>query len=124
MYTVQNFKDLTCWKKARELKKKLYLLAKELPGYEQYKLASQIRSAAVSVTANISEGFGRFYYPEKIQFARYARSSVLELEDHLITCLDVGYIKEDSANPLINECIEVSKSISGYIGFIKNQKKN
>lgn len=124
MYTVQNFKDLTCWTKARELKKKLYMLAKVLPGYEQYKLASQIRSAAVSVTANIAEGFGRFYYPEKIQFARIARASVLELEDHLITCLDAGYAKECNANLLINECIEVSKSISGYISFIKNQKKN
>lgn len=123
MDKVQNFKDLTCWKKARELKKKLYLLAEELPGYEQYKLASQIRSAAVSVTANIAEGFGRFYYPEKIQFARYARASVLELEDHLITCIDAEYIDKDKADNLIRECQDVSKSISGYISFIKNQKK-
>jgi len=116
--------DLTCWKRARDFKKNLYKLAKELPGYEQYKLASQIRSAAVSVTANIAEGFGRFNYSEKIQFARISRASLLELEDHLLTCLDAQYINENQFNLLHNSCIDVSKSISGYIGFIKNQKNN
>ena len=124
MEKVQTYRDLTCWQKARSLKKELYQLAKELPGFEQYKLASQIRSASVSVTANIAEGFGRFYYPEKIQFARISRASVLELEDHLITCLDAEYIKDDKMKQLIALCEGVSKSISGYISFIKNQKNN
>lgn len=123
MNTVQSFKDLTCWKKARELKRHLYELSKQLPDFEQYRLASQIRSSAVSVTANIAEGFGRFNYTEKIRFARIARASLLELEDHLCTCIDAEYINEDRFRKLDNFCIDVSKSISGYINYIKNQQK-
>ncbi|MBU1683104.1 four helix bundle protein, partial [Patescibacteria group bacterium] len=90
--------------------------------YEQYELASQIRGASVSVTANIAEGYGRYGYQEKIQFARYSRASTLELQDHLYTCLDAGYIDEDKFQQLYNKCNDVGKSINGYIGYILEQK--
>ncbi len=122
VYRVKNFEDLTCWQKARELRKKLYQLANALPKYEQYKLASQIRAASVSVTANIAEGFGRFNYQEKIYFARVSRGSIFELQDHLYACLDGKYINEEDFNKLYSHCVDVAKSINGYISYIFGQK--
>jgi hypothetical protein len=53
---VRDFKDLEVWRTARELRRELYDMAKGLPDIEKFSLASQIRRAAVSVTANIAEG--------------------------------------------------------------------
>ena len=119
---VKSFEELTCWKKSRELKRELYQLAKNLPLYEQYKLASQIRGASVSVTANIAEGYGRYSYQEKIQFTRYSRASILELQDHLYTCLDAEYIDDVKFKYLYDKCNDVGKSINGYIGYILERK--
>ena len=123
MKKVCSFEDLTCWQKARKLRKLLYQLAKQLPDYEKYKLASQIRSAAFSITSNLAEGYGRYSYTEKIHFARISRASALESKDHLYTCLDANYIEKKEFDYLYNQCGEVSKSINGYIGYIWNQKQ-
>jgi len=53
--TIKDFKDLEVWKAARELRREIYRLAKALPDLERFELASQLRRAAVSVTANIAE---------------------------------------------------------------------
>jgi len=62
------FEDLEIYKSAREFRKKIYSLAKQLPEYVKYNLASQMRRAAVSLTNGIAEGHGRFHYQENVQF--------------------------------------------------------
>ena len=119
---VKNFEDLSCWQKARGLRKKFYQLADTLPDYEKYRLASQIRGAAVSVTANIAEGFGRYNYQEKSQFLRISRASAFELQDHLYSCLDANYINEEKFDELYFACVNTAKSINGYISYIFDQK--
>jgi len=54
----KTFEDLEVYKAAREFRKKIYRLAKELPEYEKYNLAGQMRRAAVSLTNCIAEGHG------------------------------------------------------------------
>lgn len=122
MNKVNSFEDLTCWKKARELRKLLYQLAEELPRYEQFRLASQIRGVACSITANIAEGYGRYNYQEKIYFSRISRASALESKDHLYSCLDAGYIDECRFKAIYQKCTEVAIGINGYIGFIQREK--
>ncbi len=67
----------------------------KLPYHEKDNLIIQIKKASVSSTANIAEGYGRFHYQEGIQFYRIARASIYELKDHILTCVDVGYINDD-----------------------------
>jgi four helix bundle protein len=92
---VKDFTDLEVWKAAREMRREAYKLAKTLPDFEKFALATQLRRAAVSVTANLAEGFERFGYQENAQFCRHARGSVYELRDHLITCMDESYVSRD-----------------------------
>ena len=65
---IRDFKDLDVWQVARELRKEMYKVARSLADFEKFALATQIRRAATSVTANIAEGFGRFSYQENISF--------------------------------------------------------
>ena len=112
---MKDFTDLVVWKAARELRREVYKLAVTFPDFEKFGLASQIRRAATSVTANVAEGFGRFGYQENAQFCRQARGSLYELRDHLITCMDEGYLKEGEAKRLGAMTQRVAQLLNGYL---------
>jgi four helix bundle protein len=97
---IRDFKDLEVWRAARELRKEIYRAARGLPDFEKFGLASQLRRAATSVTANLAEGFGRFGYQENAQLCRQARGSLYEVRDHLTTCIDEGYLEETEGERL------------------------
>jgi four helix bundle protein len=112
---IKDFKDLEVWKAARDLRHEIYKLAKTLPDFEKFGLASQLRRAATSVTANIAEGFGRFGYQENAQFLRQARGSLYELRDHLTTCLDEGYLTAEENARLERLAHSVGRLLNGYL---------
>ena len=111
------------WQVARELRTELYRLAKLLPDFEKFGLASQIRRAASSVTANIAEGFGRFGYQENAQMCRQARGSLYELRDHLTTCVDQGYIGAAEGERLDTLASRVGQLLNGYLRSTLNMKR-
>jgi len=114
----RDFTSLRTWQNARTVK--LYFYKKIiplLPSEEKYGLGQQIRRSAISITANIAEGYGRFHYQEGIQFYRIARGSLYELKDHLISCVDIGCISEDNLENGL-ELIEQAKiSLNGFINI-------
>ncbi|RMG34761.1 MAG: four helix bundle protein [Methanobacteriota archaeon] len=115
---------MEAWKQCREVKLFFYeKIIPTLPKHEQYNLAEQIKRAAISITANIAEGYGRFHYQEGIQFYRIARASLYELKDHLISCYDLKYISENLKSKG-NELIESAKIVlNGYINYVKSKTK-
>ena len=68
-----NLDDFELYNLARDFRKLTYQLIKQLPPEEKYCLDPQMRKAAVSVTYNIAEGHGRWYYRENTRFCRIAR---------------------------------------------------
>ena len=114
-----HFRNLLCWQKARTLRIEIYKIAKKLPDNERYALANQMRRAAVSITSNIAEGYGRYHYQENIQFCRQSRASIYECEDHLVTCLDEGFISKEGYEDLVTQIIETRKILDGYINYLK-----
>jgi four helix bundle protein len=120
---IRHFTDIEAWKIVRDIRKKFYEILKRLPEEEKYCLNPQIRRACMSSTANIAEGFGRFHYQENIQFCRQSRASMYELQDHLITCLDEGYIRENEYKELFSLLENGIKAINGYIRMLKSQKE-
>ena len=115
---VTTFQDLEVWQVGREIRRRLYLVANKLPEHERYNLASQIRRAAVSLTANVAEGYGRFHFKENIQYCRIARGSAYELIDHLIACQDEAYLEKSEAESLHQELLTFLRLLNGYIRSI------
>ena len=64
---VRHFTDLIVWQRARKVRNRIYEIATELLDFERYNLISQLTRAACYVTANIAEGYGRYYYKENIK---------------------------------------------------------
>src|SRR5215212_9498327 len=88
----RTFEDLELYQVAREFRKAMYRVAKQLPEIEKFGLASQIRRAAVSLTNNIAEGHGRYHYLDQIKFVLQSRGSLEELLDDLNVCADEDYL--------------------------------
>jgi four helix bundle protein len=93
-----SFEKLDVWKDSRELVKMIYLLTKTYPASELYGLSSQMRRAAVSVSANLSEGSGRIHIKEQAHFYQIAYSSAIELLNEIILSHDLNYIKNEEYN--------------------------
>jgi len=82
--TIESYKDLEVWQMAMTLAQDCYLLTTRFPKDEMYGMSAQIRRAAVSIPANIAEGYGRDQTGPFVQFLRIAQGSARELETHLI----------------------------------------
>ncbi len=123
MSAIRSFEDLEVWKAGRLVRQRLYAIARRLPEEERFNLASQIRSAAVSLTANLAEGYGRFHFKENLQFCRVARGSACEITDHLIACKDQGYIKDEEFQELYVSLTRFQQLLNGYIRSIGKTAK-
>jgi len=120
---IHSFEDLQVYKLAREFSREVSQLIKKLPKEEEYNLKKQMRSAKLSVTNNIAEGFGRYHYQENIQFCRQSRGSICELIDDFNECFENGYVDKELRDQLKNEAYHLIKVLNGYIASIKRQKE-
>jgi four helix bundle protein len=118
----RTFEDVKAWQIGREFRKKIYEITKRFPKSELYCLLSQIRRAAVSITSNIAEGYGRYSFQENTQFCRISRGSVNEVLDQLYVALDEKYITQEEFDNLYKLGREVEHAINGYINFLNSQK--
>lgn len=123
MSSYKHFYDLPVYRTCRSFRKEVSTLVKSsFPKEEKYLLAAQINDAARSITANITEGFGRFHYQENIQFCRQSRGSLSETMEHLITAYDDNYIDKQTLinfNKKYKQCL---KEINSYIKYLKTAK--
>lgn len=119
---IKTFENLEAWKICRNLRRDLAEIAHKFPSAEKFRLSDQIIRASRSVTANIAEGYGRFYYQENILFCRQARGSLYELIDHLGVAVDEGYLSESSYGDLYNKIQRATSVLNGYIRFLKNEQ--
>ena len=117
----QTFEDLEVYQVAREFRKAMYRVAKQLPEEEKFGLISQVRRAAVSLTNNIAEGHGRFHFLEQIKFMLQSCGSLEELMDDLNICADEQYLANEDIEKLKHEAWRVHKLINGYIRFLRSR---
>jgi len=107
----RTFRDLVVWRKAHEFVLEVYRYTSSFPKTEIYSLAQQLRRAAVSIPANIAEGFARCGRTEKARFMNIAEGSLEESRYFLILAQDLGY---GSAAKLTNTAEEVGRLLGSY----------
>lgn len=93
---VQRFEDLEVWRKAHALVLDIYKLTKQFPQDERFGLVSQMRRSAVSVPANIAEGYKKRSPRDKAHFYNIAQGSLEEVRYFLILSGDLGYCEDNS----------------------------
>jgi four helix bundle protein len=91
------------WQKAHAFVLAVYRLTESFPDREKFGLSHQMRRAAVSIPANIAEGFGKRSQAEKARFLNIAEGSLEESRYYLILTHDLGYGQTDLATALLEE---------------------
>ncbi len=109
MATFKKFEEIKAWQKARKATKRVYEATQDSRFARDFGLRDQIQRAAVSIMANIAEGFGRNSDKEFARFLDIAHASVSESQSHLYVALDLGYISETDFTELYELFGEVSK---------------
>ena len=112
---IKNFTDLDAWKEGHRLAVGIYRLTGKFPKEEKFGLTSQLRRAGVSVTANIAEGFSRYYFKEKIRFFYISRGSLSEIQNLLLVARDISYINKSEFTQFFDHCDKVTAIINGLI---------
>jgi four helix bundle protein len=118
--TAKSFKELVVWQRAHAFVLAMYQLTAKFPSAEMYCLSTQTRRAAISIAANIAEGFKKRGISDKIRFFNIAQGSLEESRYYLILVQDLGYAETGKLDALLEE---VSKLLSAYISAVASNKR-
>jgi four helix bundle protein len=112
---IRSFRDLFAWQEGHKLVLQIYAATKRFPAEETYGLTSQMKRAAVSITSNISEGFGKKSYKDKLRYYVISHGSLLEIENQLAIANDLGYLPRTSFNDISHHSERVHKILNALI---------
>ena len=115
-----SFKDIIAWQKAHQFVLLVYKVTKEFPEGERYGLCSQFQRAAVSIAANIAEGYKKLSKADKLRLMNVAQGSLEECRYYVLLSKDLGYIPENAYLCLNNSIEETSIFLNLYCKAITN----
>lgn len=122
MATIYKFEDLEIWQLARNLYKKISILATQLRAAREYRFAEQIKSAAGSIMDNTAEGFERSSRLEFVNSLGIAKGESGELKSQLYRCLIDKYITESKFHELYEDADKVQKKIANFVKYLNNSE--
>ena len=109
----ERFEDLIVWQKSHALTLQIYKFTKTFPRDEMFGLSAHMRRAAVSVAANIAEGFSRRGKSDKARFMNVAQASLEEVRYYFILARDLGYLPASHGG--VMDVDEVGRLLGGYL---------
>ena len=110
-----DIEDLIVYRRSLELAEEIWTEVETWPRFAQQTVGRQLVRSADSVSANISEGHGRYHYGEKKQFCYYSRGSIQETMTWLDKAQRRNLISDSRAAELKSESIEIRRMLNGYI---------
>lgn len=122
MAAIERFEDIKAWQVGRELAAEVYKLSSHGAFAHDYGLRDQIQRAAVSVMANVAEGFDGQSNAEFMRFLGYAIRSATELQSHLYVALDQTYISSEQFSSMYKMAVEVKNLLYGFKRYLRNHE--
>jgi len=119
---MEKFEDIIAWQKARELTASIYSLVRTNALAKDFALKDQLVRAAISIMANIAEGFERGKLTEFHQFLSIAKASCAELRSHLYVALDAGYLSIEQFELLKIKAEEVGRVLGGLRQSVERKR--
>ena len=116
---IERFEDIEVWKLSREIISRIYRITETGNFCRDFELKRQIRRASISIMSNISEGFERRSNKEFVHFLFIAKGSAGEVRSHLYITYDLEYIDIHDLNDLKSRLEIISKSLSGFIKYLR-----
>jgi len=121
--SIHQFEEIEAWQEAGVLAGTTYRLTGDGRLAKDFGLRDQLQRLAVSVMANIAEGFGRGRNQELIHFLVIARGSCAEVQSHLYIALDAGLIDQTDFESASEQADKTARKLSAFIGYLKKASK-
>ena len=116
-----SFKEIKAWQFAHQFVLDVYRATRTFPNEERFGLSSQFQRAAVSIPANIAEGYKKLGKADKLRFMNTSQGSLEECRYYILLSKDLGFIIQEGHDYLNNEIEKVSWYLNAYIqGIINN----
>lgn len=116
---IERFEEIIAWQKAQDIAVEVY---SHFSTIKDYSFKDQINRASISISNNIAEGFDRGTDADFTRFLYIATASCSEVRSMLYLAERLKYIKIEKRDELINNCLEVSKLIKGFIKSLNNKR--
>lgn len=123
MARIERFQDIEAWQHARSLARETYRCCRQTHLGRDFGLRDQVQRSAVSVMANIAEGFARGRNTEFSHYLKIAKGSCAELQSHLYIALDAELIDEATFKALQSQAMKTGKKISAFISYLQKAHK-
>ena len=117
--TLDSYQDLKVWQVGMTLVLDSYRVCARFPRREAYGLAGQIQRAAVSVPANIAEGYGRAYRGDYLRYLSVANGSLKEWETEMLIAGHLGYVPNDEMRTLMLAATELGRMLRGLSASLR-----
>lgn len=121
---IKAFTDLIAWQEAHKVVRMIYNSTKSFPTEEKFGIVSQLRRAALSVSSNIAEGFGRNTVKDKSYFYITAKGSLAEVQSQFIVARDLHFISKEAYDSFEAQREKVDKLISGLLKSAKGKNED
>jgi len=119
---IRTFRDLVAWQKGINLSLLVYRLTKRFPDEEKFGLVSQMRRSAVSIPANIAEGYGRGRRAEYIRYLEIGRGSLFELQTYLELAQEMKWVDGEDLAAVARLAEEVDRIVSALLRSLKRRR--
>jgi four helix bundle protein len=117
------FEEIPIWQQSMEIAHAIYALTLQGSFSKDFALKDQIRRSAISISSNIAEGYERDNNKEFIRFLAFAKASAGEVRSQLHLAMRFGYIDTNTGRNILQELMNVSSSIRGFMSYLKSHEK-
>ena len=114
------FQNIFAWQRAHDFTLLVYQVTKHFPEDERFGLTSQFRRAAVSIGANIAEGYKKLSKADKLRFLNISEGSMAECMNYIILSNDLGYISSEEYELLSVSIEDAGRLLTAYCNGIIN----
>jgi len=118
---MHNYRELKIWQRSMDFVERIYKVSAGFPKEEKYGLIAQIRSCAVSIPSNISEGAGRATNKQFKYFLEIAMGSINELQTQIELAHRFSYILNDVYKQIIDEGLQIYKMILAFYNSLGDE---
>jgi four helix bundle protein len=119
---VRTFRDLIAWQKGIRLALLVYRLTKRFPDEEKFGMVSQMRRSAVSIPANIAEGYGRGRRAEYVRYLEIGRGSLFEVQTYLELAREMQWVDGEELGTVARLAEEVDRVVSALLRSLKRRR--
>ena len=120
---MKTFRNILIWQKAMNLVINCYSMSSYFPISEQFVLISQIRTCAISIPSNNSEGYGRGTNKDYHRFLKISLGSLFELQTQIEIAYNLKYIDDKKFNVIYEDCRELERMLTSFINKVKESLK-